>query len=224
MIGDVPGSGLPAERPAHPRERRTLEVRRRAAAVTGWLRARRWSRLLAAAPLLAGALGGALAIGLLARQDARIGPLTVRLAAWPSMHAGSTLAVPPFGTVTADTHDGLLAVRATLDNVDARALARLIRRHTRPTTPDELAMALAPLEHQAMVVTAEFLLRLLAVGVLGGAAAALVLPRAASSEPDGACSAGCSPDLPCWCPRWSPSTLARSRRPSSPARWSTPPP
>jgi predicted phosphodiesterase len=166
-----------AERSARPRERRTLDVRRQAAAAAGWLRARRWHRLLAAAPLLAGALGGALAVGLLARQDARIGPLTVRLAAWPSLHAGSTLAVPPFGTVTADTHDGLLAVRATLDNVDARALARLIRRHTRPTTLDELATALAPLEHQAKVVTAEFLLRLLAVGVLGGAAATLVLPR-----------------------------------------------
>jgi hypothetical protein len=99
------------------RERRTLEVRQRAAAVAGWLRAWRWSRLLAAAPVLAGALGGALAIRLLARQDARIGPLTVRLAAWPSLHAASTLAVPPFGTVTADTHEGLLAVRATLDNV-----------------------------------------------------------------------------------------------------------
>jgi hypothetical protein len=47
--------------------------------------------------VLAGALGGALAIGLLARQDARIGPLTVRLAAWPSLHAASTLAVPRSG-------------------------------------------------------------------------------------------------------------------------------
>ena len=166
-----------AERTARPGERRTLEVRRRAAAPLGWLRTRRWRRLLVAAPLLAGALGGALAVGLLARQDARIGPLTVRLAARPSLHAGSTLAVPPFGTVTADTHGGLLAFRATLDNVDARALARLIRRHTGATTLDELATALAPLEHRARVVTVEFLLRLLAVGVLGGAAAALGLPR-----------------------------------------------
>jgi predicted phosphodiesterase len=72
----------------------------------------------------------------------------------------------------------LLAFRATIDNVDARALARLIRRYTgRTTTLTGLATALAPLEHQAKVVTAEFLLRLLAVGVLGGAAAALVLPR-----------------------------------------------
>jgi hypothetical protein len=214
-----------AERPARPSERRILDVRRRAAAVAGWLRAQRWYRLLAAAPLLAGALGGALTIGLLARQDTRIGPLTVRLAAWPSMHAGSTLAVPPFGTVTADTHDGLLAFRATVDNVDVRALAGLIRRHTgRTTTLNGLATALAPLEHQARVVTAEFLLRLLAVGVLGGAAAALVLPRRSLRQPDGARSAGCWPALRCWCPRWSPSTLARSRRPSSRARWSTLPP
>jgi hypothetical protein len=78
--------------------------------------------------VLAGMVAATVGVGLFARYDARIGPLTVRLAARPAFRPGSTLAAPPFGSISASTHLGLLGFRATLDEVDVDGLERLIRR------------------------------------------------------------------------------------------------
>jgi predicted phosphodiesterase len=131
-------------------------------------------------PLAAGAAGALLAVGLLARDDARVGPATIRLSARPALVGTSQLAVPPFGAVSARTHQGPVAFRATVDNVDVRRLGRLLDDGgiaPGRTPEDRLAATLAPLERRARQVASGFLARLALLGVAGGAAGVLVFPR-----------------------------------------------
>jgi predicted phosphodiesterase len=143
----------------------------------------RWLGRLAAVaspwalPVLAGVLGALLGIGFLAHLDARIGPATLRLSARPAVSGSSKLAVPPFGSVAAHTHLGPLRFRATLDDVDVQALGELIKRIPRANHPDQLDATLHPLEAQARRAAALFVLRIVGVGLLGGAAAVVLFPR-----------------------------------------------
>ncbi|HEY2959511.1 MAG TPA: metallophosphoesterase [Actinomycetota bacterium] len=131
-------------------------------------------------PVAAGAVGAVLAITLVAREDARIGPASVRLSVRPALSGSSRLAVPPFGSVSARTHHGLLQFRATLDDVDVAELNRALneddqapgglRHHT-------FNAALAPLERDAREAARGFLLRVTAVGLLGGLAGVLLFAR-----------------------------------------------
>jgi predicted phosphodiesterase len=130
-------------------------------------------------PLLAGAAGALLAVGLLARDAARIGPATVRLSARPALAGSSQLAVPPFGSVAARTHLGPIAFRATVDDVDVRRLGQLLDVEVAPGRPpaEQLTATLAPLERRARTVARRFLVRIALLGVAGGAAAVLLFPR-----------------------------------------------
>jgi len=169
-VGAVPrrrggsGDGLTA--------RRLREV---AAAIAGRLRASApWSL-----PLLAGAAGALLAVTLLARADARVGPATVHLSARPSLSGDSTLLVPPFGSVAADTHHGPLAFRATLEGVDVPSLERLITESTRGGRSQQAVVnaAVRPLERQARRAAGWFLVRIAALGLAGGALGVVAFGR-----------------------------------------------
>jgi predicted phosphodiesterase len=151
----------------------------------GWAvargRAGRLARALApwALPLGAGALGALLLISLLGRQDARVGPATVRLSAQPALSGSSRLAVPPFGSVSAHTHQGLVQFRATLDDVDVPALRDALDddapagglRHR------SISAALLPLEQAARRAARQFLARLVVLGLVGGLAATVLFAR-----------------------------------------------
>jgi predicted phosphodiesterase len=139
-----------------------------------WGRAQPW-----ALPILVGVIGALLAITLLAHLDARVGPATLRLSARPAVEGSSRLAAPPFGSVSARTHHGPIEFRATLDDVDVQALGDLIDRSpsSGPVSTSALEGTLRPLERQARRAAVEFLLRIVGLGVLGGAAAVLVFPR-----------------------------------------------
>ena len=141
----------------------------------------RLARALApwALPLCAGALGALLLVTLLGRQDARVGPATVRLSVHPALTGSSRLAVPPFGSVSARTHQGPVQFRATLDDVDVPALRDALDddapagglRH--PT----LSAALLPFERAAGRAARQFVVRLCLLGLLGGVAATLLFAR-----------------------------------------------
>ena len=141
----------------------------------------RLARALApwALPLCAGALGALLLVTLLGRQDARVGPATVRLSVHPALTGSSRLAVPPFGSVSARTHQGPVQFRATLDDVDVPALRDALDddapagglRH--PT----LSAALLPFERAAARAARQFVVRLCLLGLLGGVAATLLFAR-----------------------------------------------
>ena len=139
-----------------------------------WDRAQPW-----ALPILVGVVGALLAITFLAHLDARVGPATLRLSARPALEGSSRLAVPPFGSVTARTHHGPIEFRATLDDVDVQALGEVIDRSPPqgPLSTSALEGTLRPLEQQARRAAADFLLRIVGLGLLGGAVAVLVLPR-----------------------------------------------
>src|SRR6266540_686845 len=137
--------------------------------------------LLLLLPVAAGALGAVLAITLLAREDARIGPASVRLSVRPALSGSSRLAVPPFGSVSARTHSGPLQFRATLDDVDVAALNRALDEDDEAAGGGlrrrSLNAALAPLERDARQAARDFLLRVTAVGLLGGLAGVLLFGR-----------------------------------------------
>jgi predicted MPP superfamily phosphohydrolase len=59
-------------------------------------------------------VGATLGMLLLARQDARIGPVEARLSLHPSLHGGTTIVVPPLGTIALDTHRGPLPLTASV--------------------------------------------------------------------------------------------------------------
>jgi predicted phosphodiesterase len=135
-----------------------------------------------ALPILAGALGALLAISFLARQEVTVGPATVRLEAGAALTGSSRLAVPPFGSVSARTHLGQLAFRATIDDVDVRRLGRLLEGSPGPAGPGgprfaELEATLGPLEEQARQAATGFVLRIALLGLAGGLATVLLFPR-----------------------------------------------
>jgi predicted phosphodiesterase len=119
-----------------------------------------------------------LAVSFLARQEVTVGPARVRLEARAALTGSSRLAAPPFGSVSAHTHTGPVAFRATVDDVDVRRLGRLLETRAGPGRPRsaELEMTLGPLERQARRAATEFLVRIAVLGLAGGLAAVLVFP------------------------------------------------
>jgi predicted MPP superfamily phosphohydrolase len=146
---------------------------------------------LLVAPLAAGALGAVLAVTLVAREDAQIGPATVRLSVRPALSGSSRLAVPPFGSVSARTHVGPLQFRATLDEIDVARLNQALAEDEVPggLRRSSLYTALAPLEQDAREAARDFLLRLTAVGLAGGLAGVLLFGRRSARRLAG-CAAG----------------------------------
>jgi predicted phosphodiesterase len=123
-----------------------------------------------------------LAVTFLARQEVTVGPARVRLEAGAALTGSSRLAAPPFGSVSARTHQGPLAFRATVDDVDVKRLGRLLEGSPGPSGPGgprfaELEATLGPLEDQARRAATGFLLRIAVLGLAGGLAAVLLFRR-----------------------------------------------
>jgi predicted phosphodiesterase len=123
-----------------------------------------------------------LAVTFLAHQEVTVGPARVRLEAGPAVVGSSRLAAPPFGSVSARTHQGPLAFRATIDDVDVQRLGRLLEGSPGPGGPGgprfaELEATLGPLEDQARRAATVFLVRIAVLGLAGGLSAVLLFPR-----------------------------------------------
>jgi len=109
----------------------------------------------------------------LADQEVTVGPARVRLEAGVALVGSSRLAAPPFGSVSARTHQGPLAFRATVDDVDVKRLGRLLEGSPGPSGPGgprfaELEATLGPLEDQARRAATVFVLRIALLGLAGG--------------------------------------------------------
>jgi predicted phosphodiesterase len=118
----------------------------------------------------------------LARQEVTVGPARVRLEAGPAVVGSSRLAAPPFGSVSARTHQGPLAFRATIDDVDVRRLGRLLEGSPGPAGPGgpriaELEATLGPLEDQARRAATVFVARIAVLGLAGGLAGIVLFRR-----------------------------------------------
>jgi predicted phosphodiesterase len=118
----------------------------------------------------------------LARQEVTVGPARVRLEAGPAVVGSSRLAAPPFGSVSARTHQGPLAFRATIDDIDVRRLGRLLDGSPGPAGPGgpriaELEATLGPLEDQARRAATVFVARIAVLGLAGGLAGIVLFRR-----------------------------------------------
>jgi predicted phosphodiesterase len=118
-----------------------------------------------------------LAIAFLARQEVTVGPAQVRLSAGPALAGSSRLAAPPFGSVSAHTHLGPLAFRASIDDIDVRALGQLLSGSPGGPRFAELEATLGQVEDQARQAATWFLVRIAVLGLAGGLAAVVVFPR-----------------------------------------------
>lgn len=65
------------------------------------------------------------AFGVVAASRAEVGPVVLSIRIAPALDGGSTLAFPPFGSVSADTHAGPVSATLTLEEVDVRVLQQL---------------------------------------------------------------------------------------------------
>ena len=123
--------------------------------------------------------GALLAVQLGAHQQSRIGPVTVRLAAQPALAGRSRLTIPPFGSVSARTHRGPLQFTGRVEDLDLKALERLIDQDPPNGTLRRggLAVTLVPLELQAKAAARRLVLLVAGLGLGGGLAAVVVFPR-----------------------------------------------
>lgn len=88
-------------------------------------------RLLAG--VLLGLVGGWLGLVVGGTVHHEVGPLHTSLSVRPMWGGGTTLEVPPLGTLELDTHRGVLGVRATLEGLDVEEARALV------AAPEQLA-------------------------------------------------------------------------------------
>lgn len=104
----------------------------RARAAAGWhrVRAARFSRLRSprarkatriSLAVLAGLVGGSLAVALAGGMSHRVGPLDVHLQMRLALHGGTTVQVAPLGSLHLDSHDGPLKLSARVTDVRPQA-------------------------------------------------------------------------------------------------------
>lgn len=136
----------------------------RARTIAAAWRHTRTARVLAtvAAALIGGWIG--LLIG--GHATTALGPADVRLSLAPSWTGDSVLDIAPLGTLSLDTHDGPLALHATITQVRLREARQLI---TSPEAVNDLGTTLGPqLRHGLVLLCARTLLiTTLCAGVTG---------------------------------------------------------
>jgi predicted phosphodiesterase len=120
-------------------------------------------------PVLIGLGGAWIGMMVAGRQTIVLGPFDVQLAA--NVGRGDTvIRLPPFGTLTADTHRAPLHVTATLQDVDIEKL-------TTTVSEQGVSALVDATQQKALKAIGPFALRLFIVAMLGAVAAALVVFR-----------------------------------------------
>lgn len=129
----------------------------------------RVGRALAATVL--GLLGGGLGLMLGGTVHHEIGPLATSMQVTPVWGGGTTVDVPPLGTLELDTHGGPLGIRAQLDGVDVDEARTLLQNPDRLTTLGEEA------ERDLVWEVQMAALRSLVAALVGGGALSLLALR-----------------------------------------------
>lgn len=120
-------------------------------------------------PVLIGLGGAWIGMMVAGRQTVVLGPFQVQLAA--NFGRGDTvIRLPPFGTLTADTHRAPLHVTATLQDVDIPQL-------TNTVSTQGVSHLVDSTQQSALKTIGPFALRLFAVAMAGAIAAAVVVFR-----------------------------------------------
>ena len=122
---------------------------------------------------LFGALGGLAALALAPTQSGHVGPGDMSVRALPSLRGTSSLALPPFGEVTANTHGAPVRLVLRVDRLRIDALQATLAAED----PEETLRR--DVERQLRPLLRDFVGRSLLAALVGGLLAAAVLPRRA---------------------------------------------
>ncbi|NLA35123.1 MAG: hypothetical protein GX868_05470 [Actinobacteria bacterium] len=136
-------------------------------------RRRRWRWHDSLFVIVLAALGAVFALPMTSSTSARVGPGVVTASLSVSRQSETVLALPPLGTLSANTHSAPTAMQFRLDEIDVSAVQRLAKANDgldQDAVADEVADDL-PALFRSLVIR----MSLLSAGI--GAVAALVLPR-----------------------------------------------
>ncbi|MCW2900738.1 MAG: metallophosphoesterase [Streptosporangiaceae bacterium] len=136
------------------------------AATTGWGRT---LRLLAV--VVVGLVGGLIGILLGGRVETPVGPVNVAMSVHPSWNGGTTIEVPPLGTLRMDTHWGPLRLRAQVAEIRSQDARQLIQATGQV---DRLANQISGQVRHGVIVLA---VRAMAFALVFGALAGLLVFR-----------------------------------------------
>lgn len=125
---------------------------------------------------------GCMAIG--ARGEYRLGPGTVRMEVRPDLQGRTVLSVPPFGTVSADTHQAPLRVQLSPQSVSPSGTQELVE--SRPSQQQ----LMQDLREQLVDGVRRLTWRVGLSGLLGGLLAALLFRARSARQIVGAALAG----------------------------------
>ncbi len=125
--------------------------------------------ILVLLPVAVGLAGAAVAMLLLAKQTSLMGPFRVELSAGFGKGL-TTVALPPLGRLTADTHLAPVGLTATLEDLRIQQLTTEIRDHGIQEVADRVL-------RDALDTAPRFALRVLLVSAIGATALALLVFR-----------------------------------------------
>ncbi|MFC4052832.1 metallophosphoesterase [Actinomadura syzygii] len=129
----------------------------------------RWARLLLVVAV--GLAGGYVGLLLGGRSVTPVGPTDVQLSLHPSLHGGTTLDLPPLGSLRLDTHWGPVSLEASLTDVRPDQAQKLIENGSEvDRLTDEIAV-------QLREGLTDLLIRAALFALLSGFVAALLLFR-----------------------------------------------
>lgn len=128
-------------------------------------------RLPRARAILAAVLGAATAVALAGQVHAPVGPFDTTVSASPSLHGTSTIELAPFGSIELDTHTGPVAIDLRVDELRLEEAERIAND---PTVLDQVEDEVTDDARNALL---SLLVRVVALGAIGGAAGALVTRR-----------------------------------------------
>jgi hypothetical protein len=123
--------------------------------------------------LRAAAAGAVVALVLMpfVHTGGRVGPARVDVVVRPGLASDTVIGVPPFGHVIVDSHTAPLELRATIQELDVPALQRLAGQ------ADIEGQLRSTAEHDVGALVRRAVLRLVAVTLVGGAFAGLMIGR-----------------------------------------------
>lgn len=130
---------------------------------------RKATRICAA--IVAGLLGGSLAVAVAGGMSHRLGPLDVHLQMRLSLHGGTTVQVAPLGSLHLDSHDGPLRLSARVTDVRPQAAQAIA------ADPGRLDAVTAQVTDDLRAAIVRLAVRTILVFLIGAAIGALLLIR-----------------------------------------------
>ncbi|MEO6714134.1 MAG: metallophosphoesterase [Mycobacteriales bacterium] len=128
--------------------------------------------LWSSAVFLVGLFGAAIGVALGAHVSAKLGPFDATFTLRPTMAGGTVVHVAPLGRIRLETHNGPLAVHASLDELRPAEADRIVR------NPSALAGIEDAIAEDTQSALRELVLRAVVFGALGAAiATALIIRR-----------------------------------------------